>query len=230
MTSDEGRTSGYFITLEGIDGSGKSTQVRLLVKYLRQAGYPVRATREPGGTAIGDAIRSIVLVPRKKDLAPLTELVLLYAARAQHLAEVVRPALERGEVVISDRFHDASMAYQGYGRGLGAKPVRTLDRLICGDTVPDLTLVLDLDPSVSLNRAVDRETRERSRESRFEAEGLAFQARARAGYLAAARRDPERVKVIQADRPVEEVQREIRERVEALLRPKSGRGRRNYPR
>lgn len=219
--------AGYFITLEGIDGTGKSTQFRLLVKYLRDTGHVVRATREPGGTRIGEAIRGILLASRTRDLAPMAELALLYAARAQHLDEVIRPALERGEVVVSDRFQDASMAYQGYGRGLGSKPVCALDRLICRETIPDLTLLLDLDPRVSLERAVERETRRKSRHSRFEAEGLAFQERARAGYLAIARREPQRVKVIGADWPVQVVQAEIRQIVSVLLTNKSrGRGQR----
>ncbi len=223
---------GLFITLEGMDGSGKTTQHALLVKYLRQRGLPVRETREPGGTRVGEEIRRILLAdrggrPDKLDkldkldeLAPLTELTLMYAARAQHLEEVVRPALARGELVLSDRFNDASMAYQGYGRQLGAPTVRALDRIICGRTQPDLTLVLDLPARLALERARGRETRRRSKHGRFEAQGLRFHERVRAGYLAIARRDPRRVKVVQANQPVAEVEQQIRRVVGAFLRSK----------
>jgi dTMP kinase len=207
---------GLFITLEGIDGTGKSTHFRRLVRYLRQRGYTVCATREPGGTPMGEKVRNILLAD-KENLSPLAELALFYAARAQHLAEVIRPALERGEVVVSDRFNDCSMAYQGYARGLGVRIVREFDRLICGPTRPDLTLVLGLEPRVALARALGRESRRRSKESRFEAEGLEFQERARKGYQAVARREPHRVKLIAADRPPAEVEAEIRREVFKLI-------------
>lgn len=211
------RRRGIFITLEGIDGTGKSTHARLLVKHLLAQGYRVRATREPGGTRVGEEIRDILLALRTGRLAPLAELALMYAARAQHLEEVVRPALARGEIVVSDRFNDASFAYQGYGRKLGAATVRALDRAICGATQPDLTLVLDLTPQIALARAQGREARRSSRHGRFETQGLRFHQCVRAGYLAIARQNPQRVKVIRADRPVEEIQTEIRALVEALL-------------
>jgi dTMP kinase len=208
---------GIFITLEGIDGAGKSTQARRLVRHLRERGYSVRATREPGGTRVGEQVRSILLASATERLAPLAELALMYAARAQHLEEVVRPALARGEVVVSDRYNDASFAYQGYGRKLGVKIVRAFDRIVCGKTQPDLTIVLDLDPQQSLARAQGRETRRNSRHGRFESQGLQFHERVRAGYLAIARQEPQRVKVVRADRAVEEVQGEIRKLVAALL-------------
>ncbi len=215
---------GFFITLEGIDGTGKSTQARLLVRHLRARGLPVHATREPGGTKLGDQIRRTLLSSRTVKLAPLAELALIYAARAQHLKEVVRPALERGEVLVSDRFNDASFAYQGYGRKLGTAAVRALDRVICGRTQPDLTILLDVEPRLALQRARGREFRRNSVHSRFEAEGLKFHARVRAGYFAIARREPQRVKLIKADRPVAEVQAEVRRVVDAFLaRRKSGR-------
>lgn len=208
---------GLFITLEGIDGTGKSTQHRRLVKHLRQQGYRICATREPGGTRLGEGIRSTVLASGTRNLSPLAELALLYAARAQHLQEVVRPALARGEIVVSDRFNDASLAYQGYGRKLGAEIVRAFDRMICGQTQPGLTLVLDLAPRVALRRAQGREFRRNSIRGRFEAQGLNFHQRVRAGYLAIARREPRRVKLVRANRPVAEIQAEIRELVEAFL-------------
>jgi dTMP kinase len=213
---------GLFITLEGIDGAGKSTQLRLLRGYLQRRGCRVCVTREPGGTSVGEQIRKVLLASHNTHLAALAELALMYAARAQHLQEVIRPALARGDVVLSDRFNDASFAYQGYGRKLGTPAVRVLDRIICGPTQPDLTLLLDMTPRVALKRATTRETRNRSRHSRFEIAGLQFQDRVRKGYLAIARRDPKRVKVVNAKRSTEEVQREIREIVDGFLRRPQG--------
>ena len=208
---------GFFITIEGIDGTGKSTQMRRLVEYLRQRGAPVVATREPGGTKVGEQIRGLLLDASIGRVASLAELSLMYAARAQHLEEVVRPALARGQVIISDRFNDASFAYQGYGRMLGARTVRELDKIICGRTQPDLTLLLDLDPRVALERARQRNTRRRSKRTRFENHGLKFQQRVRAGYLALARQQPKRIKLVNAGRPPGEIQAEIRKIVDAVL-------------
>ncbi|HXJ93764.1 MAG TPA: dTMP kinase [Terriglobia bacterium] len=205
---DDLKSRGLFITFEGIDGSGKTAQCKRLVQYLRRLGYKVRATREPGGTAVGEKVRAILLASQDH-LSPLTELVLFYAARAQHIEDVIRPALDRGEIVVTDRFNDCSFVYQGYARGLGNRVVRLLDRAICGPVQPDLTLVLDLDARVALDRALRRESRRGSMQSRFEAEGLKFQERVRRGYRARARRDPERVRLIPADRPPKEVEAEI---------------------
>jgi dTMP kinase len=216
---------GVFITLEGIDGAGKSTQLRRLVRHLRKRGYRVRATREPGGTRAGERIRDILLAASTSRLSALAELTLMYAARAQHLQEVVRPALARGEIVVSDRYNDASFAYQGYGRELGVAVVRAFDRIVCGETQPDLTIVLDVDPPLALARALGRETRRKSRHGRFESQGLEFHRRVRAGYLAIARRAPQRMKVVPADRAVNEVQAAIRQLVGDFLaqRTKSAR-------
>ncbi len=208
---------GLFITLEGIDGTGKSTQHRLLVRYLRKLGHRVRATREPGGTRVGERVRGILLDSSTKRLASMAELALIYAARAQHLDEVVRPALHRGETVVSDRYNDASLAYQGYGRKLGVDTVRAFDQVVCGDAQPDLTIVLDLDPRAALARAQGREARRNSRRGRFEAQGRQFHARVRAGYLAIARQEPRRVKVVRADLPVALVQKDIRRLVDEFL-------------
>jgi dTMP kinase len=208
---------GILITLEGIDGTGKSTQHRLLVRYLRSQGRKVVSTREPGGTAVGERVRNILLASRTGEPAPLAELALMYAARAQHLEEVVRPALARGEIVVSDRFNDASFAYQGSGRRLGVKAVRAFDRIVCGRTQAELTIVLDLEPRLALARAQGREIRHNSTRSRFEAAGLEFHQRVRASYQAIARQEPRRVKVVKADRPVAEIQAEIREIVNAML-------------
>jgi dTMP kinase len=207
-----------FITLEGIDGSGKSTQLLRLVRHLRRKGYTVRATREPGGTPVGERVRAI-LMSEKEELGALAELALFYAARAQHLEDVIRPALERGETVVSDRYNDCSFVYQGYARGLGTGVVRLLDRAICGPVQPDLTLVLDLDPRLALQRARGRDAETGS--SRFEAAGLEFQKRARTGYRALARREPQRVKLVDAGRPVREVAAEIQRVVDHELSKRS---------
>jgi dTMP kinase len=208
---------GLFITLEGIDGTGKSTQLRLLVRHLKKRGLPVRATREPGGTKVGEQIRKILLASATTRLAPLAELALMYAARAQHLQEVIRPALAKGEIVVSDRYNDASLAYQGSGRKLGEETVRAFDRIVCARTQPDLTIVLDLAPSLSLQRAQGRQSRRKSRQERFELQGMNFHRRVRRGYLALARKEPRRVKVVRASGPVAEVQGEIRKLVDAFL-------------
>ncbi|MGH9328540.1 MAG: dTMP kinase [Terriglobia bacterium] len=211
---------GIFITFEGVDGSGKSTQLRLLADHLAGFGCKVRVTREPGGTRVGEQIRKILL-SSANPLTPLAELLLMYAAREQHLEEVVRPALARGELVLSDRFNDASFAYQGCGRKLGARPVRLLDDLICGDTQPDLTLVLDAPPRVALKRLQTRLKNSTGRqERRFEDAGLRFQQVVREAYLEAGRREPVRMKLVRATRPVDKVQAEIRSLVKALLAEK----------
>lgn len=212
---------GIFITLEGVDGAGKSTHLRKLVEYLRTRPTPVLVTREPGGTKAGERIRNLLLRPGTAKMSAMTELILMYAAREQHLEEVVRPALARGRIVISDRYNDASFAYQGYGRLLGPRTVRTFDRAVCGRTQPDLTLLLDIDPRVALERAHRRSSRGRTKLTRFENHGLKFQKRVRAGYLALAKQEPRRMKVISADRPAAEVQAEIRKLVDALLAKRS---------
>jgi dTMP kinase len=208
---------GIFITLEGIDGTGKSTHARRLAAYLHKRGIATVVTREPGGTKVGEQIRRLLLSPKVTRLSSLAELTLMYAAREQHLEEVVRPALARGQVVVSDRYNDASFAYQGYGRMLGAQTVRALDRIICGRTQPELTLLLDLDPQAALARVRKRNKRQRVKNTRFENHGLKFQKRVRTGYLALARSQPRRIKVIQADQPAAEIEAEIRRIVDALL-------------
>lgn len=209
--------AGLFITFEGLDGSGKSTQLRRAVRYLRNCGYRVRVTREPGGTPIGEQVREILLASKNGKLAPLAELALKYAARAQLLEKVIRPALARGEVVVSDRYNIASFAYQGYGRQLGEATVRAFDRVICGKTQPDLTVILDLDPEQAQERASGRNSRRRVRPDRIEAQGLDFHRRVRAGYLALARRAPRQIKLVRADQPVREIELQIRALIEPLF-------------
>lgn len=206
---------GLFITFEGLDGSGKSTQLRRAVQYLRRSGNRVLVTREPGGTRTGERIREILLASKTGKIAPLSELALMYAARAQLLEELIRPALARGEVVVSDRYNTASFAYQGYGRELGIATVSAFDRLICGATQPDLTIILDLDPERALGRA--RGDTRRARLDRIEAQGLAFHKRVRAGYLALARKTPKRIKVVRAGQSVAALQAEIQGLIGRLL-------------
>jgi dTMP kinase len=208
---------GLLITFEGLDGTGKSTQLRRAVQYLRKCGHRVLVTREPGGTRTGERVRDILLASKTGKLAPLAELALMYAARAQLLEEVVHPALARGEVVVSDRYNTASFAFQGYGRQLGMATVRAFDRVICGKIQPDLTIVLDLEPERALARAQGRDTRRRSRHDRFERQSLAFHKRVRAGYLAIARSAPGRIKLVRADQTIEELQGQIRALIEPLL-------------
>ncbi|MDE3181570.1 MAG: dTMP kinase [Acidobacteriota bacterium] len=207
---------GCFITIEGMDGTGKSTQLRMLAAWLRRRGFKPLITREPGGTRVGAQVRRILLASANKNLFPIAELLLMYADRSLHLEEVIRPALKRGELVISDRFADSSLAYQGYGRRMGEEPVRRLETLVCGPTRPHLTILLDAPPRLALRRAERRG--DASNRRRFENAGSAFQARVRKGYLKIARLEPARVKIVHSDRPAKAVQTEIREIVSKFLR------------
>ena len=193
--------AGKFITIEGLDGCGKSTQLAKLADFLRAQGMDVVITREPGGTPIGDRIRALLLDSATSGLSPMTEMALMFAARAQHLEELILPALAQGKIVLCDRFTDSTEAYQGGGRELGSGPVLELHRALCGDIRPDLTLLMDTDASLSVVRA-RRRNRDRSsdepNENRFEQESRAFFERVRAAYLAIARREPGRVILIDA--------------------------------
>mgnify|MGYP000016761435 CR=1 FL=1 len=181
---------GAFVTLEGIDGCGKSTQATILAARLQSEGWEVVRLREPGGTVIGEKVRSILLDPANAGMCDRAELLLYEASRVQLVCEVIVPALERGAVVVCDRFHDSTFAYQAGGRGLSEDLVDEANRLgTCGVT-PDVTIVLDLDPRVAFARAT------RGGADRLEAEGLAFQERVRAGYARLARRDPDRVRMV----------------------------------
>lgn len=202
-----------FITFEGPEGSGKTTQARLLAEHLRQKGYAVVLTREPGGTAIGDEIRAVLHNPDHVEMSPWTEVFLYTASRAQLVAQVIRPALKAGKVVICDRFYDSTLAYQGYGRGLDLAALWRITRLATGGLVPDLTLYLDVPPDEGLARR-----RLGGGEwNRMDQETLAFHRRVRAGYLELAGLEPERWAIIDATRSVEEVQREVQAIVEARL-------------
>lgn len=202
-----------FITLEGPDGSGKTTQARLLAEWLRDQGYQVVLTREPGGTDIGDQIRGVLHDLRNTAMDPRTEILLYSASRAQHVAQLIRPALAAGKIVISDRYADSTLAYQGYGRGLDLETLQVITAFATVGLAPDLTLHLDIPPQAGL----ERRQVGGNEWNRLDAEGLEFHQRVRAGFLELARREPERWVTIDATRPVEEVQAEIRALVKARL-------------
>jgi len=214
---------GLFITLEGLDGSGKTTQLRRLAAWLKKrspAADPV-VTRQPGGTEAGDRIRALVLDSSQAGLAPMTEMALMFADRAQAVAEVIQPALDQGKIILCDRFTDSTEAYQGGGRELGSEPVLALHRLLCGDLKPDLTLLLLPSLEVSLERARRRNQRTAEQdgadESRFESEQDAFYRRVWDQYRAIAAREPERVVLIEGDLGLDEVHEKIVEAVAARL-------------
>lgn len=198
-----------FISFEGLDGCGKTTQVRLLADYLTRRDIPVAELREPGGTPVGEAIRALLLSSRNRGLLPLSELLLYYAARNQNLHRQIVPAQAEGKWVLCDRFADASTAYQGYGRGLDLSVVETLDRMVNGGRKPDLTLLIDIEPSLSLARARNRNRRTGLDEGRFEAESLAFFHRVREGYLQIAAREPGRVRVLDGSRTIQALHGEV---------------------
>lgn len=200
---------GLLITLEGIEGAGKSTLLDFAGELLRRAGRAVVQTREPGGTATGERIRALLLDRASVDLSDEAELLLIFAARAQHLAEVIRPALNAGQIVLCDRFIDASYAYQGGGRGLAAERIRQLEDWTLGGLVPDLTLLFDLEVATGLARAGGR-----GEADRFEQQGRAFFERARAAYLCRAAQAPERFRQIDAAEPLPRV----KQRLAAILR------------
>ncbi len=185
-----------FITFEGMDGSGKTTQVKLLVERLKAAGKPVLATAEPGGTAIGEQIRRVLLDARNQDLRPNAELLLYYASRAQNVDESIRPALADGRIVVCDRFTDSTLAYQGYARGLGAETVRVLDRIACKGLAPDLTLLIDIDLETSLRRARTRNQFSGKVETRMDDQSVDFHRKVRDAYLQIAADEPKRIRVI----------------------------------
>lgn len=220
VDGDRSREGGAFITFEGIEGSGKSSQMAMLGEFLRGKGLRVEATREPGGTRIAEAIRNILLSPQYREMADLTELFLYEACRAQHVQEFMRPLLEAGATLLCDRFSDSTLAYQGYGRGMDRDLVDCLNDVATGGLRPDLTILLDCPVEVGLRRSWERLQREGNAkaESRLEEEEVAFHERVRAGFLAIAREDPDRVKKVDGTARPEAVQEEIRKIVVAHMR------------
>jgi dTMP kinase len=208
-----------FITLEGIEGSGKTTQIDRLVEFLEDKGFECVTTRQPGGTRIGENIRSILLDPANNSLEPTAELLLYMADRAQHIHELIKPCLKEGKTVVCDRYYDATLVYQGFARGLNIELIRKLHHLLFNDLKPDITLLLDLPPILGLERAWQQlNTGQRSgRESRFETEKVAFHEKVRAGYLELARQEPDRIRIIDAAPPPDQVFADISKIVTTLI-------------
>jgi dTMP kinase len=208
-----------FITLEGIEGSGKTTQIGRLVEFLENRGIECVTTRQPGGTRIGENIRSILLDPANSALAPMTELLLYMADRSQHIYELIGPCLQAGKTVICDRYFDATMVYQGFARGLNIELIQELHQILFDDLKPDVTLLLDLAPQVGLQRAWQQlNNGQRSGlESRFEAETVAFHEKVRAGYLELARLEPGRFRIVDATQSQDQVFAAMRKIVSSIL-------------
>ncbi len=204
---------GFFLSFEGMDGAGKGTQIDLLLETLASQGISAVVNREPGGTLIGRQIRSILLDAANSHLLPTAELLLYFASRAQAVEEVILPALQAGQLVISDRFTDSTLVYQGVARGLGTDVVYRLDSISCLGLSPDLTLLLDIDPSTSLARTSARNAATASTETRMDEESREFHTRVREGYLELARANAERVVVVDGSRSPEQVAATIREAV-----------------
>ncbi len=191
---------GVFITFEGVEGSGKSTQLARVAEWLRGQGRVVTVSREPGGTVIGDAIRQLLLDPASHDMAPITEILLYAASRAQHVAEVIRPALERGDIVLVDRYIDSTRAYQGAARAIAPEIIRALEPIATSSMLPQRTILFDLPVAIGLQRV-----QARGAHDRLEREAMAFHERVRQGYLDIASAEPNRVTIIDASREADSV-------------------------
>lgn len=200
------QNKGYFISSEGPEGAGKTTVMNLLGSRLIEEGYDVLMTREPGGIAISEKIRNIILDNEHTMMDSRTEALLYAAARRQHLVEKVEPAIKDGKIVICDRFIDSSLAYQGYARGIGVEEILAINQFAIGETMPDKTILFDIEPSIGLARIEAHDNREKNR---LDVESLAFHERVRTGYLSLVERYPERIQVIDASRTLEEVLEEI---------------------
>lgn len=208
---------GLFITFEGPDGSGKSTQLRLLGARLRGEGRTVVETAEPGGTPIGLQIRRVLLDSKNLEMRPTTELLLMFAARAQNVDETILPALSRGEIVLSDRFTDSSLVYQGAARGLGSEVVYEVDRIACRGLVPDLTIIVDIEPELGLARAHGRNQKTQHVETRIDEQAIGFHRKVREAYLHLGADEPNRVKLVDGSRNEETVAKDVWDAVEAVL-------------
>ena len=200
---------GIFITFEGMDGSGKTTQMHRLAERLRSMGRTVTETVEPGGPPISQKIRRILLDSANQELSPTTEILLYFASRAQNVDQWILPALERGEIVLSDRFTDSSLVYQGVGRGLGIPTVNDLERIACRDLKPDLTILVDVDAEASLARARSRNQAEPHCETRMDDQAIEFHLKVHQAYHALAAAEPERVKLVDGRAGMDEIEREV---------------------
>lgn len=204
---------GIFISLEGIEGTGKSTQAKLLSKYLSARGYKTVLTEEPGGTKISRHIRKVLLSTRNKKMDYLTELFLYNAARIQHIKEKIIPAIEKGAIVITDRFSDSTVAYQGFGRGIDLKLIDSIDKIATNRMRPDITILLDINVRTGLQR-----NRRINKKDRLELEDIRFHERVRRGFLKLASKEPKRIKLVKASKGIEAVHREILGIVDKILR------------
>ena len=208
-----------FVTFEGVEGSGKTTQIRRLKRYLTRKGISCVVTREPGGCPISEKVRKILLSPEHREMTPVTELFLYEASRAQHVRETISPFLKEGTTVLCDRFSDASIAYQGYGRRIDVDLVESLNRLSCQGIKPDITFLLDCPPDTGLKRALERNRMlKQEREGRFELEKVQFHRRVRQGYLFLAKKEPSRVKVIDTRQGEEKVFKKICAIIDEIIR------------
>lgn len=210
---------GRFITFEGVEGSGKTTQIQMLSDHLEGLGVDHVLTREPGGTPVGNQVRKLVLNPEYREMTPSCELMLYAAARAQHIEQVIRPALKDGRLVLCDRFTDATLAYQGYGRGMSLDLIRSLHELEVLSQKPDLTIIFDIDARTALERARSRDSGTPTNETRFEQEDLDFHERVRRGYLELVGWEPGRYLVLDATGGVAQVQARVLKALAAFLPP-----------
>jgi dTMP kinase len=217
LTTEDSRLTvldkGLFISFEGIEGTGKTIQSKLLYEHFKKTGYTVILTEEPGGTRISLKIRDVLLSVENKEITPITELLLYNASRAQHLNEVIVPVLKKGGIVITDRFADSTVAYQGYGRGIDLKLIESLERIVTEGIRPDVTLLLDLDVETGLlrNKGINKT-------DRLELEDVEFHKRVRKGYLKIAAKELERIKLIDASGNIEEIQRKIIDTITSYIK------------
>ncbi|OQY10205.1 MAG: dTMP kinase [Fusobacteriia bacterium 4572_132] len=209
------KKNGMFITFEGVEGSGKTTQIKLLKKKLESEGYKILLTREPGGTIISEKIREILLDPENNEMASLTELLLYYASRSQHLYEKIKIAKNKGEIVLCDRFSDSTLAYQGYGRGLDKEIIKQLTKIVEQGNSPDLTILIDIDPEIGLVRA--KKVSENEEGDRLEQEKMGFHKKVWNGYREIAKENQKRVVIIDGNMSIEELGNKIKKEVKQRL-------------
>ncbi len=204
--------NGKFITFEGTDGSGKTTQIKLLEDYLKGKGYEVVLSREPGGTKVSELIRDLILDPANNEIVPLTEMILYAASRAQHVAQVIKPSIEAGKIVICDRFVDSSYAYQGSGRGVDLKIIADVNRVAIDGISPDITFFLDIDPETAIKRRINA-----TGADRIEQEKLDFHKRVYEGYKKMSLLFPDRIMTIDAEKPIDEISSQINKYIDSVL-------------